>query len=183
MTTITKLWSILQGVVQQDLRDAISWRWTASGVYTTASAYHCQFIEAVAPFRSAKVWKAHTEQRYKSFACMVLHGKILTVDNLAIRGWPHDPICKFCSIYLETVQHVLLDCSFSTAVRERIFAWNGSIGAAPPPLGRTTDSWWDGTLASITKERRREASNTFIYTMQGTWKDRNRRVFRNMAVD
>jgi hypothetical protein len=94
-----------------------------------------------------------------------------------MRGWPHDNICKLCSIYLETVQHVLLDCSFSTAVRERIFAWNGFIGATPPPLGQTIDSWWDGTHASIAKEKRREASGTFIYTMRGTWKDRNRRVF------
>jgi hypothetical protein len=37
----TMLWSILQGVVLRDHPDAISWRWTTSGVYTTASAYHC----------------------------------------------------------------------------------------------------------------------------------------------
>jgi hypothetical protein len=80
------------------------------------------------------------------------------------------------------VQHLLLDCSFSTAVRERIFAWNGSIGAAPPPLGRTIDSWWDGTLAGIVKEKRREASGAFIYTMWETWKEQNRRVFRNVAL-
>jgi hypothetical protein len=117
----TMLWSILRGVVLQDRPDAISWRWTTSGVYTMASAYHCQFVGAVAPFRSAKVWKAHTEQKCKSFAWVVLHGKILTADNLTIRGWPHDPIFKLCRIHPEIVQHLLLDCSFSTAVRERIF--------------------------------------------------------------
>jgi hypothetical protein len=178
----TKLWSILQGVVLQDRPNAILWWWTASGVYTTASAYHCQFVGAVAPFRSVKLWKAHTEQKCKSFAWVVLHGKILTADDLAIREWPHDSICKLSRIHPETVQHLLLDCSFSTVVRERIFAWNGSIGAAPPPLGQTIDSWRDGTLAGIPKEKRREASGAFIYTMWGTWKERNRRVFRNVAI-
>jgi hypothetical protein len=172
----------MQGVVLQDRPDAITWRWTTSGVYSTASAYRCQFVGAVAPFRSAKVWKAHVEQKCKSFAWVVLHGKILTAENLAIRGWPHDPICKLCRIHLETVQHLLLDCSFSAAVRERTFAWNGSIGAAPPTLGRNIDAWWDGVLAGIPKEKRREASGAFIYAMCGIWEERNRRVFRNVAL-
>jgi hypothetical protein len=51
-----------------------------------------------------------------------------------------------------------------------------------PELGRTIDSWWDGTLAGIVKEKRREASGAFIYTMWKTWKERNRRMFRNVAL-
>jgi hypothetical protein len=81
----TKLWSILQGVVLQDHPDAISWRWTASGVYTMAPTYHCQcqFIGAVAPFRSAKVWKAHTEHK-----CNPLHGWCYTGRSLLLITWP-----------------------------------------------------------------------------------------------
>ena len=32
------------------------------------------------------------------------------------------------------------------------------------------------------KEKRREASGAFIYAMWGAWKERNRRVFRNTAL-
>jgi purine-cytosine permease-like protein len=39
----------------------------------------------------------------------VLHGKALTADNLAVREWPHNPICKLCMIHQETVQHLLLE--------------------------------------------------------------------------
>jgi hypothetical protein len=49
-------------------------------------------------------------------------------------------------------------------------------------LGRNIDAWWDGVLAGIPKEKRREASGAFIYAMCGIWEERNRRVFRNVAL-
>ena len=93
MAQFIQLWAVLREVVLQPRPDAISWRWTASGIYSMASAYRCQFVGAVAPFRVAKIWKAHTEQKCKFFAWLAVHGKLLTADNLAIRGWPNDPIC------------------------------------------------------------------------------------------
>ena len=101
---------------------------------------------------------------------------------MAIRGWPHDPVCRLCHIHPETVQHLLLECSFTAAVRNNIFGWLGTIGNAPPTLGRAIDGWWDAMLAGLPKERRREASGAFIYCMWGVWKERNRRVFRNTAL-
>ena len=182
LSEFTKLWAMLQDVLLQPRPDVITWRWTASGIYSTASAYRCQFVGACPPFRTAKIWRAKTEPKCHYFAWLALHGKILTADNLALRGWPHDPICKLCMIHPETVQHLLLDCSFTSRIRELVFEWNGNIGVAPPPLGHTLDRWWDGMMAGIPKERRREASGVFIYSMWGTWKERNRRVFRNTAL-
>ena len=76
----------------------------------------------------------------------------------------------------------MLECSNSTTVRENIFMWNGSIGVAPPPLNHTLDSWWDGMAAGLLKEKRQEANGAFIYSIWGCWKERNRRVFRNTAL-
>jgi hypothetical protein len=109
LVQFTRLWSILQDVTLLPRPDSIRWRWTESGIYSAASAYRRQFVGPVAPFRSAKSWKGHAEQNCRFFAWMALHGKILTADNLAIRGWPHDPICKLCRIHPETVQHLTLD--------------------------------------------------------------------------
>jgi hypothetical protein len=176
------LWTIMQGVVLQPHPDLIRWRWTESGVYTTASAYRYQFTGSCAPFRSAKFWKGHAEAKCRFFTWLALHGKVLTADNLALRGWPHDPICKLCHIHQETVQHLTLDCHFSTTVREQIFAWNGTFGVPPPPGGRSLNDWWDETISHLPKEKKREASGAIIYSMWGVWKERNRRVFQNTAL-
>ena len=52
----------------------------------------------------------------------------------------------------------------------------------PPPLGHTINNWWDGALARLPKEKKRVVSGTFIYVMWGVWKERNRRIFRNVAL-
>ena len=78
--------------------------------------------------------------------------KDLTADTLAIRGWPHDPICKLCHNHPETVRHLLLDCSFTTTVRDMIFGWNGSIGGHCPLWDRTLT---DGGTKCLQETRRR----------------------------
>jgi hypothetical protein len=80
------------------------------------------------------------------------------------------------------VQHLTLDCHFSTTVREQIFAWNGTFGVPPPPGGRSLNDWWDETISHLPKEKKREASGAIIYSMWGVWKERNRRVFQNTAL-
>jgi hypothetical protein len=95
---------------------------------------------------------------------LVLHGKILTAVNLAIWGWPHDPNCKLCTIHLDTVQHLLLDCSFFSTVNEQIFAWNGSIGVASAPMGRGINRWWSETIVSLPNEKRRKAERIVCRT-------------------
>ena len=122
------------------------------------------------------------EPKCRFFAWLALHGKLLTADNLAIRGWPHDPICKLLRIHPETMQHLLLDCSYAAEVREKVFAANGTIGTVTPPLGRSINAWWDDMLGRLPKEKRREASGTIIYAMWGIRKERNRRVFRNVGL-
>ena len=176
------LWSALREVVLLPVPDSITWRWTTSGKYTVASAYKCQFQGTNAPFSTSKFWGAQAEPKCRFFAWLALHGKLLTADNLAIRGWPHDPICRLCMIHPETTQHLLLDCTFATAVREKVFAANGTLGMVQPPMGRNLNTWWDDLLRGLPKEKRKEASGALIYAMWGTWKERNRRVFRNIGV-
>ena len=160
--------------------DAISWHWMASGTYSAASAYRCQFIGSCAPFNATKLWKAKAEPKCRYFTWLALHGKILTAENLAIRGGPHDPICKLCRICPETVRHLLLGCSFSKEVCERVFGPLG-LGVPPPPGDKTINTWWETVWGGLQKEARRAANGAFIYSMWVVWKERNRRTFRNVA--
>ncbi|KAK1680570.1 hypothetical protein QYE76_041418 [Lolium multiflorum] len=106
---------------------------------------------------------------------------LVTADNLALRGWPHGPICKLCHIHQETVQHLTLDCHFSAVVR-KTFAWNGTFSVLPPPGGKSLNEWWDEAISHLLKEKKREASGAIIYSMWGVWKERNKRVFQNTSL-
>jgi hypothetical protein len=98
-----ELWDFLLVAITTEVNldpsqpDLISWIWTTDGSYATKSAYKAQFIRSFSRFTTAKIRKAYAEPKCTMFYWLVLHGKILTADRLAIRGWPHDPICQSIS--------------------------------------------------------------------------------------
>jgi hypothetical protein len=175
-----QLWTILQEVVLQPYPDLIRWKWRELSTYTTTSTYRC--LGSYAPFRSATFWKGHVEAKRRFFAWLALHRKALTPDNLTLRRWPHDPICKLCRIHQEMVQQLTLDCHFSTTVREQIFSWNGTFGVPPPQSGKSLNDWCDEMISQLPKEKTREVSGTIIYSTCGVWKERNMRMFHNTAL-
>ena len=46
---------------------------------------------------------------------------------------------------------------------------------------RDFDGWWLHYIQSLPKEKKRAASGTITYIIWGVWKERNRRVFSNLA--
>ena len=177
------LWTEIQGVQLLPQPDTIMWNLTPSRTYTAASAYRCQFLGAHSPFDTDKIWKANAEPKCRFFAWLVAHRKIRTAENLALRGWPHDPICRLCHIHPETVQHLCHDCSFTKAVRDAVFASK----ELPIPLSATTmdrdfDGWWLQYISNFTNKKKRVASGIITYIIWGVWKERNRRVFSNTAM-
>ena len=181
LTEFVDLWTILLDIELQTRPDSIRWRWTTSGIYSAASAYHCQFVGCHPPFETNKVWTAHAEPKCKFFAWVVAHEKIWTSDNLAKRGWPHSPICKLCHIHPETVQHLCHECSFTTTVRGAVLP----ALAQPPPAATIVhpfDSWWDKYIQSMANKDRKTTSGIICYILWGVWKERNRRIFNNVAL-
>jgi len=83
------LWIRLQGVqLQPNVQDTITWKWTVDGNYT-CSAYMIQFHGSHRKFQHELIWRAWTENKCKIHAWILLHNKILMVDNLQMRDWPH----------------------------------------------------------------------------------------------
>jgi hypothetical protein len=71
-------------------------------------------------FSPQKIWLAYAEPKCKLFAWLALHGKILMADMLAIREWPHGPICQICMHALETACHVCKECPFTAAIWKKV---------------------------------------------------------------
>jgi hypothetical protein len=85
-----------------DQNDSIHWRWTANGKFTVASAYKCQFNGSMTTLPASDIWRSFTDHKSKFFAWLIMHNKILTVDNMFKKLWPCDPYCSFCLCCQET---------------------------------------------------------------------------------
>ena len=95
-----QLWELLEAQPQfqfDDLPDSYSWRWTSDGQYTAASAYLAQFIGRIASSVFQQLWKTKATPQCRMHAWILLHNRCLTAENLAKRGWPHNPICSLRS--------------------------------------------------------------------------------------
>lgn len=118
------LWSLLQDIhLTSAVDDAIVWNASASGSYSASSAYQLQFAGATAPFLAKKVWNAKVEPKCKLFMWLLLHRKALTADRLAIRGWPHDEVCKLCLTGYVTNEHLARGCLFTRGVWGIVSSW------------------------------------------------------------
>ena len=93
--------------------------------------------------------------------------KILTSDNLALRGWSIQSLCPLCHLYAETCTHLCLSCSYAWEV------WSSVMGApgfdlsllVQPNESTTLHAWWKAASDRASKERRREFNGIAIYIM------------------
>jgi hypothetical protein len=129
------LWQLLREVsLSAEEEDQNLWKWMSNGEYTASSAYSVQFQGSHPPFRSKKLWKARTEPKVKIFAWTMMHQKILTADNLEIRGMQHDPLCLLCNSEPEDAKHLFIKCIFTKEVYRLIWLWFRIKGNATPCL-------------------------------------------------
>jgi hypothetical protein len=120
------------------------------------------------------------ENKCKLFAWILIQNKILTADNLAIRGWPHQDACILCNGPLETGHHLCLGCTFAQATWSIVTSWEGiNLQPALQTPSNSLVDWWESASLSIPKEKRRDFNGMAIYTMWNLWKERNRRIFDN----
>lgn len=180
------LWIRLQNIqLQPGIQDSIVWKWTPDGKYSTRSAYQIQFQGSFRKFCPDLIWKAHTENKCKFFAWILIQNKILTADNLQLRNWPHQDHCVMCNGPLESGLHLCLLCPFATEVWSLVLPWEQFDTELIQPQAQPTEisAWWEEAAPKVSRERRRHFNGMVIYTMWNIWKERNRRIFQGMAMD
>jgi len=176
------LWIRIQGVaLNSEIEDTITWKWTPDGIYSARSAYRAQFIGSFRNFNTELIWRARTENKCKVFAWILIQDKVLTADNLARRGWPHQASCALCNGPIETGQHLYLLCPFAQAVWSQVLSWeNWSLPQQTNPANFDCISgWWEEAIKTVHKNQRRDFNGLVIYIMWNLWKERNRRIFDN----
>jgi hypothetical protein len=160
-------------------KDLLVWKWMAVGSYSTASTYKMQFQGSYTPFRVGKLWKAKVEPKVIFFGWSAMHQKIMTSDNLAARGLPHNSACALCHQGTEDTRHLLINCSISREVLRLLWSWFAMQGS-PTLCSQDQDlaDWLCFNARRANPACSKEATRILLYHWWNVWKERNNRVFQ-----
>lgn len=89
--------------------DALVWKFSSKGIYTSQSLYKVINIRGVIPIHTPNIWSLNIPARIHFFHWLLFKNKVLTRDNLAKRQHVEDKRCLFCD-ELESSQHIFFDC-------------------------------------------------------------------------
>ena len=93
----------------------MQWILTANNTFSIKSYYVSLNDGGLRSQLRNNIWKSSIPLKIKVFAGLVTHGKVLSRDSLARKGWTGPLHCVFCRHDLETTTHLFLHCPVSLA--------------------------------------------------------------------
>lgn len=103
-------------VLSSDSIDSLGWRCTSSKKFSFKSTSDFLFSDGAISSKLPFLWNLKILLRVKLFLWLAARNKILTADNLLKRGWQGLTICILCKAVGESLQHIMLKCSYSISV-------------------------------------------------------------------
>ena len=88
------VWEHVQAVQFLEVQDAIRWKWAATGLYTSKSAYDIQFSGSYCTFDCKAIWRAKAEGEHMFFVWLLVQERLQTADKM--KGIACDPMCCLC---------------------------------------------------------------------------------------
>ena len=124
-SSLDNIQSQLHGIAPTKQNNDDCFRWDPSGTsYTVKAPYHqiCNSDHPMPIWTQWKIaWKSKTLPKIKFFIWVLLKGKVLTSDNLKKRGILGPSRCPNYQAAEETIQHLFINCSFTTACWKEAF--------------------------------------------------------------
>ena len=93
-----------------DRRDTLCWHFKGNGKFDTQSYYHAIQGTPNSRFPWKGVWKSKIPKRVAFLLWTTAHDRILTLNNLMLRGRILANWCCMCCYDGESVNHLLLHC-------------------------------------------------------------------------
>ncbi|KAK8521567.1 hypothetical protein V6N12_031461 [Hibiscus sabdariffa] len=164
-----------------DIADFCCWRWDRQ--FSVGSAYGMLMANRWNPPHPywMKVWKLAVPQRLRLFLWLALNQKLMTNAERSRRGISPSPCCHLCGVMIESVIHVLRDCSPARAI------WDSILSPA-----QTSNFFSSGvakwlldniSVASFSLSGTLPWNLLFSSCVWQIWKSRNDRVFASLNHD
>ena len=105
------LFQLIQTCIPRgERRDSLCWRLKGDGKFDTRSYYQEIRGASNSLFPWKGIWKPKIPKRVAVFLWTAAHGRILTLDNLMLKGRPLANWCCMCCHDGESTDHILLHC-------------------------------------------------------------------------
>jgi hypothetical protein len=179
-------WLISKNLSLNDqVRDKIQWKHTASGSFSTSSAYSCQFQGMVKTNFRKMPWQAWAPARLKFMVWLLLKNRLWCNDRLQRRGWPNEYFCQFCFRNLETSHHLFWQCPFSSAIWARTAQGNG-CNSLHPTVWQHKNKAVEiiaEMLNGARPEHKKGVKTMIILVLGDIWQQRNECIFRHKIAN
>jgi len=160
--------------------DTFTWRLTADRSYSAASAYGAMFLGSSPVLGAKQIWKTPAPPKVRFFFWLTMHGRCWTGDRRFRHGLQPSNDCIMCDQEPETMDHILIGCSFS---REVWHIWFARIWLQVPSAddGEAALEWWLRSRKTVQKSLRRGFDSLIFLVGWMLWKERNSRTFNAVA--
>ena len=99
-----------------NVQDTVRWSWESNGQFLARSAYAARFSGRQVSPTAGFIWQSKAPLRCRFFSWLALKNRCWTSDRLARRGLPHQAACPMCDQQQETMQHLMMECSFAKQI-------------------------------------------------------------------
>jgi len=172
-----ELWDVLTDVVLQDTEDIHHWKFEASGLFSSRSAYRAFFAGSVGFEPWKRLWKSWAPSKCKTFVWLAIRNRCWTADRLQKRGLPHPDCCPLCDQEEETIQHLLTTCVFARQFWFNILQPLNLSRLAPRHTANSFVDWWRKSWKKLQKHLRKGFNSLVILGAWVIWKHINACVF------
>jgi hypothetical protein len=186
---LTKFFVLWERIEAQQLtldgneEDQLTWKSTASGLYSTNSAYDFQLEGHTRSPVAFNTWKPWGPSKCKFFVWLLLQNRIWTADGLLLREWPNCYFCPLCERNLETAFHLVAECPFSKQVWLAAAAWANCQSLSPACWTNTQDLQpWFCQFFAAQNQLNKGMGSLVLLIICSLWKECNNRIFRKQEL-
>ena len=169
--------------LSQNQRDKRGWG-ECSGNYTASEGY-LRFSANFNVPGNPKVWNYNwsnsTLPKIDHFIWTLLHGKILTGENLARKGIAGPFRCPLCANAEETITHLFFQCSFANSVWKGVLDSWGRLRRMPENIHDCINNWENLYPGELNEKRGVRSCWLKIPKLicWCLWNERNYRIFQD----
>ena len=175
-----ELLAILAGkeVLSQE-KDEIVWPFNSKGSFSIKSfcSTHSDVLGGY-DFAAKSIWKSKAPTKVSFFAWAASIGRIPTDDMLKRRNFRGPSRCSLCLEEEETADHLLVHCRWASALWDLALSLMGVSWVQPSNVRDVVVAWKRRMQKSWVLEVWNMVPLSIWWT---TWKERNRRIFDDIA--